>query len=115
MKRGEHIQLEGRLGAEPEVCILKSGHKFARFPLAVKHLYRNQIGELITDVEWHDVVAWGNLAAIAEKELHKGMTILVDGVRPPIKQPGFQAGMQKLAEVVANEWFIHPGFSHWIP
>jgi single-strand DNA-binding protein len=112
MKKGEHIQLEGRLGAEPEICILKSGHKLARFPLAVKHLYRNTTGELITDVEWHDVVAWGNLAALAERELHKGMTILVDGIRPRARSTNFKGRMDALADVVASELFIHPTFSH---
>lgn len=106
MKTEKHIHLEGKLGADPEVKILKNGHKVASFPLAVKQLYQNTIGECVTDIIWHNVIAWGNLAAIAEKELHKGMIVLVDGIPAPRWNPDHQPDRQLLVEIIANELFI---------
>ena len=74
-----HVQLIGRLGANPDVKVLDNGNKLARFSLAVSETYTTKKGEKVTDVQWHSVVAWGNLAGIAEKILQKGTQVTVDG------------------------------------
>lgn len=74
-----HVQLVGRLGANPEVKILDNGNKLARFSIAVTETFTTKKGEKVTDVQWHSIVAWGNLAAIAERILQKGMQVTVDG------------------------------------
>lgn len=101
-----HVQLVGRLGANPEVKVLNNGNKQARFSLAVSQTYKTKAGEKVTDVQWHAVVAWGNLADIAEKLLHKGSHVTIDGKlnkRVYINKTG-----QKLSstEVYANEFFL---------
>lgn len=74
-----HVQLIGRLGANPDVKVLDNGNKLARFSIAVSETYTTKKGEKVTDVQWHSVVAWGNLAGIAEKILQKGTQVTVDG------------------------------------
>jgi single-strand DNA-binding protein len=101
-----HVQLVGRLGAEPEVKVLTNGNKQARFSLAVSQSYKTKSGEKVTDVQWHPVVAWGNLAGIAEKLLHKGSHVTIDGKltkRVYVNKEG-----QKISstEVHANEFFL---------
>jgi len=102
------MHLEGKLGADPEIKILKNGHKVASFPLAVKLLYQTTIGEQVTDIIWHNITLWGNLAAIAEKELHKGMMVLVDGSPNPRRTGDQLQEKQRWVEIVANELFIRP-------
>jgi single-strand DNA-binding protein len=101
-----HVQLIGRLGANPEMKILENGNKLARFSIAVSHSYKNQAGEKVTDVQWHSVVAWGGLATIAERILQKGTLVTVDGKlfnRSYINKDGAK---RTASEVVASELFV---------
>src|SRR3954464_10954239 len=79
MKIKNHVQLVGRLGANPEVKVLENGNKLARFSVAVTETYTTKAGEKVTDVQWHSIIAWGNLAGIAERILQKGTQVTIDG------------------------------------
>ncbi len=73
------VQLIGNLGMDPEIKKLDSGRTFAKFSLATSETYKNAEGKKITETQWHNLVAWGNLAVIAEKYLHKGSEIAIEG------------------------------------
>ncbi|MBL6448037.1 single-stranded DNA-binding protein [Fulvivirga sp. 29W222] len=73
------VQLIGRLGKDPEVKNLISGKTMASFTLATSDSYRNSKGEKIEDTQWHNIVAWGKTAKIAEEYLQKGQEIAVQG------------------------------------
>lgn len=73
------VQLIGNLGQDPEVTVLEKGGKLARFSLATNETYRNGEGEKVTDTQWHQVVAWGKTAEIAENYLNKGKEVAVEG------------------------------------
>ncbi|CAN5557586.1 single-stranded DNA-binding protein [soil metagenome] len=73
------VQLIGHLGAKPEVRDLESGKKMARFRMATSENYRNAKGEKVTDTQWHQLVAWGKIAEIAEKYTDKGSEIVIEG------------------------------------
>ena len=64
------VQLIGNLGNAPEVKTIESGKKLARFSVATNESYRNATGEKVTETTWHNLVAWGKVAEIAEKFLH---------------------------------------------
>ena len=51
-----HVQLIGRLGANPEVKILDNGSKLARFNIAVTETYTSKNGEKVNNVQWHSIV-----------------------------------------------------------
>jgi single-strand DNA-binding protein len=72
------VQLIGRLGMDPEVREFEKG-KLARFSVATNDVYKNDKGEYVTSTEWHRVVAWNNMANIAEKILHKGSEAALEG------------------------------------
>jgi len=74
-----HVQLIGRLGANPEVKLLDNGSRFARFSIAVTETYTTKKGEKVNDVQWHSITAWGSLAITAERLLYKGTEVTVDG------------------------------------
>jgi len=81
--------LIGNLGKNPEIISFpKEGRRDdsmaavvrkATFPLATTEIRKNKDGEKIEQTDWHTVVCWRGLADIAEKLLHKGMQIFVEG------------------------------------
>jgi single-strand DNA-binding protein len=73
------VQLIGNLGNAPEVKTFDSGKKMARFSVATSESYRNAKGEKVTETQWHNLVAWGKVADIAEKFLTKGKEVAIEG------------------------------------
>ncbi len=75
------IELIGNLGKQPDVKILEGGAKVATFPLATTEpAYTTQQGKQVAaKTEWHNVVAWGGMATIAERYLTKGQQVYVEG------------------------------------
>jgi len=73
------VQLIGNLGNKPEVRSLESGKKMARFSMATNEVYRSQKGDKITETQWHNLIAWGKVADLAEKFLEKGSEIMIEG------------------------------------
>ncbi len=73
------VQLIGNLGQDPEVIDLENGGKLAKFSIATNETYKNSAGEKVTDTQWHNVVAWGKTAEIAESYLSKGKEVAIEG------------------------------------
>lgn len=73
------VQLIGNLGQNPEVRTFDNGKAMARFSLATADSYRDASGKKITETQWHNLVAWGNLAKLVEKYLVKGSEVAVEG------------------------------------
>lgn len=73
------VQLVGNLGSNPEVKTTESGKKLAKISIATNESYRNAKGEKVTETQWHNVIAWGKTAEIAEKYLSKGIEIMIEG------------------------------------
>jgi len=73
------VQLIGNLGKLPEIKTMDSGKRLVKFSLATNEIYTNAKGEKVKETQWHNLVAWGKLADIAEKYLNKGSEVAVDG------------------------------------
>lgn len=74
------VILVGNLGKDPEVRKLENGATVAQFSLATSESYRDRnTNEIRTTTDWHNIVLWRGLAEVAEKYLHKGMQIYVEG------------------------------------
>lgn len=71
----------GYLGDNPKVAMTKTGKKVASFSVATTERgFQKQDGTVIPDkTEWHNIVLWGRLAETAEKYLHKGSSVYVQG------------------------------------
>lgn len=73
------VQLIGHVGSKPQIHTFEGDKKIVRFSVATNETYRNAQGVKVTDTQWHSVVAFGKLAAIAEKFLEKGTEVALDG------------------------------------
>ena len=73
------VQLIGNLGQDPEVSTTSNGKKLAKFSVATNEKYRNAKGEQVTETQWHNLVAWGKVAEVAEKYLNKGSEVAIEG------------------------------------
>src|SRR6476620_2478396 len=70
----------GRLGKDPEVRNLENGAAVANFTMATSETYKDKTtGEKKEITDWHNIVLWRGLAEIAQKYLHKGDMIYVEG------------------------------------
>jgi|SRR5690606_35722894 len=74
------VILVGRLGKDPEVRNLDSGVAVANFTIATSESYKDRTtGEKKEITEWHNIVLWRGLAEIAQKYLHKGDMVYIEG------------------------------------
>ena len=96
------VQLIGNLGKDPEVKNLTSGKIKANFSLATTETYKNGEGEKVNDTQWHNIVAWGKTAEIAENYLQKGSRIALEG-KLIHRSYDAQDGVKKyITEIVAS-------------
>ena len=73
------VQLIGFLGNRPEIKTIKEGRKMAKFSVATNTVYKNAKGERVRETQWHNLVAFGHLAANVEQFLEKGSPVAVEG------------------------------------
>jgi single-strand DNA-binding protein len=71
--------LIGNLGKDPDIQHIEGNIAVAKFPLATTETHKDKNGKLISQTEWHTVVFWRGLAELAQKYLHKGSLIYVEG------------------------------------
>lgn len=79
MRGVNRVMLIGNLGKDPDVQHLEGNIAVAKFPLATTETYKDRTGKLVSQTEWHTVVLWRGLAELAQKYLHKGSLIYVEG------------------------------------
>lgn len=97
------VQLIGNLGNDPEITILDSGKKLAKFSLATNETYKNLSGEKVTDTQWHNIVAWNKTAEIIEKYLIKGKEVIVEGKLTSRSYQTSEGEKRYITEVVCSE------------
>ncbi|MBN8694657.1 MAG: single-stranded DNA-binding protein [Bacteroidetes bacterium] len=101
------VQLTGNLGAMPEVKNLENGNKVARFSVATSEDYLNKKGDKITTTQWHNIVAWGKLAGIAEQVLKKGEQVIIDGKLSTRSYTAKDGSKRYITEVIAQELLVN--------
>ena len=100
------VQLIGNLGRDPEIKNLTSGKLKASFPMATSETYKNGKGEKVTDTQWHNIVAWGKTAEIAENYLQKGTRVAVEGRLVHRSYETKEGGKKYITEVVASSFMM---------
>lgn len=73
------VTIIGNVGAEPQIKTFASGNKVASITLATSERYKDRNGEQKEDTEWHSVQAFGKLADVVERFVHKGSLLYLDG------------------------------------
>jgi single-strand DNA-binding protein len=97
------VRLIGNLGAAPDVKNLEKGNKLAKLNLATNESYKNAAGEKVTETCWHNLVAWGKTADIAEKYLDKGSEIAIEGKLTSRSYNNKEGEKKYITEIVVNE------------
>ncbi|MCW8893378.1 MAG: single-stranded DNA-binding protein, partial [Deltaproteobacteria bacterium] len=73
------VILVGNLGKDPELRYTPSGTAVATFSIATTERYKDREGNRQEKTEWHNIVAWRQLAEICGKYLHKGKQVYIEG------------------------------------
>jgi len=73
------VTLIGNVGKDPEIKTFASGNKVANITLATSERYKDRNGEQKEETEWHSVQAFGKLADVVERFVHKGSLLYLDG------------------------------------
>ena len=76
------VILIGRLGKDPEITTFESGNRKMSVTMATTERYRDRDNNWVDQTEWHNLVAWGNLANdIADKRRNyaKGDMMYAEG------------------------------------
>ena len=79
MRGVNRVMLIGNLGKDPDVQYLEGNIGVAKFSLATTETYKDRGGKLVSQTEWHTVVLWRGLADLAQKYLHKGSLVYIEG------------------------------------
>ncbi len=97
--------LIGNLGKDPDVQYLDGNIGVAKFSLATTETYKDKSGKLISQTEWHTVVLWRGLADLAQKYLHKGSLVFIEG-RLKTRSWEDKEGNKKFATEIIGENMI---------
>jgi single-strand DNA-binding protein len=100
------VILVGNLGADPEVRQLPSGEPVVNLRVATSESWRDKnSGERKEKTEWHRVVIFNeNLAKVAEKYLHKGSKVYLEGALQTRKWTNKEGQEQYSTEVVLQKF-----------
>jgi single-strand DNA-binding protein len=79
MRGVNKVILIGNLGKDPDIQYLEGNIAVAKFSLATTETYKDRSGKLISQTEWHTIVLWRGLAELAQKYLHRGSLVYIEG------------------------------------
>ncbi len=79
MQYVNYILLVGNLGSDPEIRVLESGIKMAKFCLATTECYFDKQGIKQTHTQWHSIVCWRHEADYAQRYLFSGSLARIEG------------------------------------
>ena len=96
------VLLIGNVGREPAVRHLESGASVATIGLATSERFKDKNGNTQEITEWHTVICWRSLADVAERFIHKGTQIYVEG-RIRSREYTDQSGQKRrVTEIIAD-------------
>ena len=105
MRGVNRVMLIGNLGKDPDMQFLEGNIGVAKFSLATTETYKDRSGKLISQTEWHTVVLWRGLAELAQKYLHKGSLVYIEG-RLKTRSWEDKEGSKKFATEVVGDNLI---------
>lgn len=97
------VILVGNLGKDPELRYTPSGTAVATFSLATSERYKDREGQQQEKTEWHNIVAWRNLAEICGKYLHKGKQVYIEGKIQTRSYEDRDGNRRYMTEIVADQ------------
>jgi single-strand DNA-binding protein len=100
------VILVGNLGRDPEIRSMQNGGRVANLSVATSESWKDrQSGERREKTEWHRVVIFNeNLLDVAEKFLHKGSKVYIEGQLQTRKWQD-QSGVDKYSTEIVLQRF----------
>lgn len=95
-------QLIGNVTRDPELRQIPGGASVASFGVATNMTWKDQSGQKQEKVEFHNVVAWRNLADICGQYLKKGTKVYVEGKIQTREWEGEDGVKRYRTEIVAD-------------
>jgi len=100
------VMLIGNLGADPEIRNTPGGAQVANFRVACTENWTDQAGQRQERTEWVTIVAWRKQAEIAQKYLHKGSKVYVEGKLQTRSWEDKNGGGKRYATEVLCDYFL---------
>lgn len=97
------VILVGNLGKDPELRYTPAGAAVATFSLATTERFKGKDGQMQEKTEWHNVVAWRQLAEICGKYLHKGKQVYIEGRIQTRSYDDRDGNKKYITEIVADQ------------
>ncbi|MDO8560624.1 MAG: single-stranded DNA-binding protein [bacterium] len=98
----------GNVTRDPELRHTPSGQSVASFGVATNRVWKSPSGEQKSQVEFHNIVAWGRLGEICGQYLKKGGLVFIEG-RIQTRSWQDQQGQKKFwTEIVAETMQMGP-------
>jgi len=97
------VILVGHLGKDPELRYTPGGTAVATFSMATTERFKDRDGQQQEKTEWHNVVAWRQLAEICGKYLHKGKQVYIEGKIQTRSYDDKDGNKRYVTEIVADQ------------
>lgn len=97
------VILVGNVGKDPELRYTASGAAVATFSLATSERYKDREGNQQEKTEWHNIVAWRQLAEICGKYLKKGRQVYIEGRIQTRSYDDRDGNKRYITEIVADQ------------
>lgn len=103
MKGVNKVILIGNAGKEPEYKLLQDGTPVARLTIATTESHRLKNGDVQSRTEWHSIIVWRGLANLAQKYIHKGSHLYIEGKLRNRQYEDKDGRKKYITEVIADQ------------
>ncbi len=108
MRTVNKVILIGNVTRDPSIKNIENNKKVALFTIATNRYYKTAEGENKSESEFHNCVAWGNLAERIESFLVKGKLVYIEGrLRTRVIEKDENTKLYKTEVVVSNLIFLN--------
>jgi single-strand DNA-binding protein len=97
------VMVIGHLGRDPEMRFTPNGKSVSNFCVACNRSWQGSDGNIHTDTDWFNVVAWGDLAEEAKQRLQKGNLVYIEGRLQTRNWQDTQGQQHKSVEIIARD------------
>lgn len=107
MSRGlNKVIMIGRIGREPEMRYTPSGRPVTTYTIGIPRSWNTSDGERHHEIDWFNVIVWGNLAEICKQRLTKGQLVYIEGRLQTRYWEDTDGKKRSSTEIVANEMIL---------
>lgn len=98
--------LIGNLTRDPELKYTPSSAAVCTFGIATNRQWKTETGDQKDEAEFHNIVAWNQLAEICNKMLKKGIRVYVEGRLQTRSWQGQDGAQKQRTEIVISDMII---------